>query len=346
MSSETNTIIWQSPANIALIKYWGKHGMQLPNNASLSMTLAKALTTTKLTYQTSGEGLQVNYFFEGVRHSVFESKVLHFLEKIINEFPFLYGYKLDFNSSNSFPHSAGIASSASSMSALALCLVSMEIEVTGKQYSKDNFFQRASQIARLGSGSASRSVYGHWVTWGAIQNIGETSNRYAQPLSLPVDEKFQLMGDAVLLVSSSEKKVSSSMGHHLMNVHPFASSRYQQAANNLDALLDSMQVGDFESFASIVECEALTLHSLLMTSSPEGLLLQPASLSIIEAVRQFRADTGTEVCFTIDAGPNIHLLYPISEKKKVVNFIHNELLKFCEEEKWIDDETGKGPKQM
>lgn len=346
MYTNTNTITWRSPSNIALIKYWGKHGNQLPNNPSLSMTLHKATTTTTLKFEPSHEGMQTEYFFEGGRNIAFESKVIGFLEKLRSEFPFLNKYKLNFQSSNSFPHSAGIASSASSMSALALCLVSMEALVSRKKLSEVAFFQRASLIARLGSGSASRSVYGGWATWGAVHDLANSSNRYASPLVFPIDKKFQRMGDAVLLVSSSTKSVSSSLGHNLMNVHPFANSRFEQAKNNLDALLVSMQVGDFESFASIVECEALTLHSLLMTSSPDGLLLKPASLAVIEAVRLFRNETGTEVCFTIDAGPNIHLLYPPTERDKVLPFINNDLIQYCENKKWIDDETGSGPKRM
>ena len=346
ISNDFQTISWQSPSNIALIKYWGKHGIQLPNNASLSMTLKSAVTNTQMQYRNSKNGLKIEYYFEGKRNLTFEQKVVRFLESIIHEFPFLKLYELVFESSNSFPHSTGIASSASSMCALALCLVTLEELATEKKYSKVNFFQRASHIARLGSGSASRSVYGAWATWGETDLIESSSNLYATPLQLSIHEKFMKMGDAVLLVSSKQKAVSSTLGHGLMNKHPYAKGRYVQAGENLKTLMKAMERGDFETFASVVENEALSLHGLLMTSSPDGMLIKPESIAIIEAVRKFRKEKGVEVCFTLDAGPNVHLLYPLNEKAKIHAFIKSELVQFCEYKKWLDDETGEGPDKI
>ena len=340
---ESGIIKWLSPSNIALIKYWGKHGNQLPNNASLSMSLKHAVTTTEMYYSPSDEGMEVRYFFEGERNQQFEEKVIEYFEKIKTELPFLDDYIFEIKSDNSFPHSTGIASSASSMSALALCLITMNERVNDLRLNEIEFFERASNLARLGSGSAARSVYGGWTTWGRIDEMNHTSNKFASKLKNEIHHKFEVMGDAVLLVSSKKKSVSSSLGHNLMKIHPFADARYEQATDNLHALICSMEVGDFETFASIVENEALTLHSLLMTSSPEGILIQPNSLSIINAVRNFRKSSKCELCFTLDAGPNVHLLYPIAEKEKVRAFIEKELLQFCEDKKWIDDETGKGP---
>ncbi|HKM92754.1 MAG TPA: diphosphomevalonate decarboxylase [Prolixibacteraceae bacterium] len=341
-----NTIKWRSPSNIALIKYWGKHGVQLPLNASLSMTLKNASTTTELQFRYLPDDMEVQYFFEGERNQVFEEKVINYMERLKSEMPFMSDYAFRFLSSNNFPHSTGIASSASSMSALALCLVSMEEEVSGNKLSETAFFERASHIARLGSGSASRSVYGQWATWGIIDDLEHSSDQYASCLPFQVHESLLKMGDAILVVSANPKKVSSSLGHHLMKVHPYATSRYRQAAMNMQSLLVAMQVGDFDSLACVIENEALSLHALLVTSSPDGMLLKPGSLQIIEAVRQFRNETQTKLCFTIDAGPNIHLLYPIEEREKVLRFIETHLLEFCENGQWIDDEIGDGPKRL
>lgn len=339
-------ITWKSPSNIALVKYWGKHGIQLPNNASLSMALKNANTVTRIKAYHLNSGIQIKYYFDKKQQVVFEKKIRQYFQNLINEMPFLDEFAFEINSSNSFPHSAGIASSASSMSALALCLVSLENQVLKKEYTDDAFFRRASYIARLGSGSASRSVYGGWCSWGEMEGMAHSSNLFASPLRMPLDAMFETMHDAVLVVSSSPKSVSSSMGHSLMNVHPFAESRYIQAEDNLQALLVAMQVGDFDSFASIVENEALTLHSLLMTSSSDGLLLKPGTIQVIEAIRNYRKDTGSKICFTIDAGPNVHLLYTENEKQPVHQFIKSELLPFCEGSYWIDDKTGLGPEQI
>jgi diphosphomevalonate decarboxylase len=164
----------------------------------------------------------------------------------------------------------------------------------------------------LASGSASRSLYDGWVTWGKVDGIADTSDLHASPYKGPVNAMFSEMGDAILIVSSEKKALSSTLGHRLMDAHPFADARYQQARNNLGELMSVLKTNDFERFASIVEQEALTLHGLLMTSSEKGLLLQPNSVRMIQAIRQAREYQGIPVCFTIDAGPNIHLLYPLS----------------------------------
>jgi diphosphomevalonate decarboxylase len=332
------TISCQSPSNIALIKYWGKHGNQLPNNPSLSMTLQKAFTSTKMHYRPSKSGMKVDYIFEGKHNSLFQEKIFHFMEKVTEFLPFIDQYEFRFESENSFPHSTGIASSASSMSALAFCLVTMEKELKGETVFDDAFYQRVSQISRLGSGSACRSVYKGWVTWGFSDIIPGSSDEFASSLAIPVHEKFQKMGDAILIVSSEKKKVSSSLGHGLMKDHPFAEGRYRQAKEHFSQLIEVLQTGNFDQFASIVEAEALSLHCLLMTSSPNGLLLKPNTLVLIQAIRDFRRETSLEICFTLDAGPNIHLLYPLQEREKVINFVENELIPFCENGQWIDDE--------
>jgi len=336
MENFENHIYRQSPSNIAIIKYWGKHGDQLPNNPSLSLTLSKAFTTVEMYYKPA-PAMDVEYYFEGVRNIAFEERVIRFLDRVKPYFRFIDRYSLRFESRNSFPHSTGIASSASSMSALAKCLVAMEAEVTGTSFNEDEMGKKASFIARLGSGSASRSVYEGWVSWGETELFEGSSDEYATPLPFQVDPLFAHLRDAVLIVSSHRKSVSSSLGHQLMEGHPFAQGRYKQAEENLEKVINALKDGDFETFATVAENEALTLHGLLMTSSPDGLLLKPSTLSIIEVIRDFRRENGTRLCFTLDAGPNVHLLYPESERGKVVHFIEQVLLPFCENRRWIDD---------
>lgn len=335
--NEFQSIQYSAPSNIALIKYWGKHGNQLPNNPSLSLTLSHAVTHTQMNFRASDSGLIVRYFFDRERNDAFENKVVRYLESLHSELPFLQNLELEFHSSNTFPHSTGIASSASSMAALAQCLVHLEQIYTKTDSSKAQQLQRASYLARLGSGSAARSLYNGWVTWGEIEGLAQTSNEYATPYLGEIAPIFQSMGDAVLIVDSRKKKVSSTLGHSLMNTHPFAEARYKQAREHLKLLFTTLQQGDFQQFAMIVEAEALTLHSLLMTSSLDGMLLKANSLNLIEAIRRARQELNLPVCFTIDAGPNIHLLYPLTERERVLQFIESELATFCENGRWIDD---------
>jgi diphosphomevalonate decarboxylase len=343
---------WQAPSNIAMVKYWGKHGNQLPNNPSLSITLRQAFTETKFRAE-AGEsismgssGISLEYLFEGERVAGFENRVKGFLEKLLKEMPFLSDYHFSVESSNTFPHSTGIASSASSMAALALCLAELEQTHTGQKPDKDTFFRRASYLARLGSGSASRSVYGGWVSWGASEALPGSSDEYASSLQTSVDPMFRNPGVAILVVSSTKKTVSSSLGHKLMDEHPFSGARYLQAHSNISQLLKAMEAGNFDDFANIVENEALTLHSLLMTSSPDGMLIKPASLQVIQEVRHFSKTTGIPVCFTMDAGPNVLLIYPEQFRNEVMCLINGRLVQLCENGKWLDDGMGPGPRKI
>lgn len=339
-------ITWRSPSNIALIKYWGKYGHQFPKNASISFTLENAYTETSVSFAPKSEaGISLTFLFESNRNELFEAKIKKFLASIIPEHPFLEKYHLDIHSLNSFPHSTGIASSASSMSALALCLCSIERYLEGKSEGDADFFSKASQIARIGSGSASRSVYPTLAAWGSHPSIVGSSQEYAVPFEHfhPVYATFK---DAILIVSKNEKEVSSRVGHVLMENNPFAEVRFMQAEKNMDTLISTLHNGDLNTFGSIVEKEALTLHALMMTSEPSFVLMKAETLSIIEAVRGFRNEHQIPMFFTLDAGPNVHVLYPEAVAEKVENFIEEKLLKYCEGGHWISDRVGQGPKRV
>lgn len=340
-------IHWKSPSNIAIVKYWGKYGQQLPRNPSISLTLQNACSETILQYfPKSGRqpaGISLRFHFEGAPKPVFEKKIRDFLELLNPVFPFLQQLELHIHSSNTFPHSAGIASSASSMSALALCLCSLEQALFGTLSSEEIFLQKASYIARLGSGSACRSVYPLAAIWGSSPAFPYSSDLYAQPIGHQLHPVFQTMHDDILIVSKKEKSVSSRAGHQLMEDNPYSESRYRQAESNIVLLARAMQQGDLETFGQIAESEALTLHALMMASKPPFILLHPKTIEIIHAIRQYRQDTGKPVYFTLDAGPNIHLLYPDEIYEDIQAFTRTELLSSCEDGMQIQDQAGSGP---
>lgn len=338
-------ISWRSPSNLALIKYWGKHGKQLPQNASISFTLQNAYTDTSLTYEEKKDDgkIELSFLFEGKENEAFKQKISRFLGTITDYFPFLTAYKLHIESSNSFPHSAGIASSASSMSALALCLCSMERAVAITIPNEELFYQKASNIARLGSGSASRSLYPYLGFWGKTDLMDWSSDEYAIPCSDKVHKVFHSFHDTILMVSKHEKSVSSTAGHALMEDNPFAEIRYQQAYDNMKKLLVAMQEGDLKTFGEITEQEALQLHALMMTSSPSYILMEGNSIELIKRIRAWREETGQPLYFSLDAGPNLHLLYPNSIQKEVKAFIDNDLVQYCEAGHYLEDVVGQGP---
>jgi len=334
-------IAWRSPSNIALVKYWGKRGVQIPENPSLSFTLQASFSEMEISFEEK-KGFDMDFYFEGKANEKFKTKIAQFLKSIEENYTFLKNIHLQIHSKNSFPHSAGIASSASSMSALALCICSIGEEILGEKLSAESFLQQASSLARLASGSACRSVYGGAVVWGSTPALPAASDEYAMPLPFEMHPIFQDYRDTILIVSASEKSVSSRAGHALMNHHPFAQVRYQQANSNLVRLIDVLKNGNTESFADIVENEALTLHGLMMNSDPSFILMHPNTLKIIALIRDFRAQTSIPVCFTLDAGPNIHLLYPEKWKEAIQKWIEEELAAFCENRYYIHDCIGKG----
>lgn len=347
---EPGSITWRSPSNIAIIKYWGKYGIQLPRNPSLSFTLSAACTDTMLSYtfndREHAAGVDLEFYFHGVENEDFRLKIQTYLNSLLPIFPFLKQLSLTIRSGNSFPHSAGIASSASAMSALALCLCSLEDRLFGTLQNSEIFEQKASFLARLGSGSACRSIFSHAAVWGETPAITGSSNEFAIPAGHLLHDTFKDFHDDILIVSTDEKSVSSSAGHQLMEDNPYASVRYDQARNRLNILTDALQAGDLEVFGKIAEAEALTLHALMMSSNPSYLLMQPNSLAIIEKVRNYRAETGNQVYFTLDAGPNVHLLYPGNIVHEVRDFIENNLTQHCEDGYVIQDWVGEGPEEI
>lgn len=344
---EIGSVAWQAPSNIALVKYWGKHGVQLPKNASVSFTLLHCCTTTKISFQKKNTpGFDFEVLLDGKREVGFEPKVLKFFERIEPYLPFLRQYRFTIETSNSFPHSSGIASSASGLSALALCLVDMERMMEGVDMTEAFFSKKASFLARLGSGSAARSIEGPLVLWGSHPGFEGSSDLFGIPYSFPVHDIFKNYRDTILLVDKGEKQVSSTIGHDLMHEHPYANNRFEEANNNLNRLRTILEKGDLENFIRLIESEALQLHAMMMTSLPYYILMKPNTLQIIQRIWEFRKSTGRNLCFTLDAGANVHVLYPESEQEAVRAFIEAELVKFCKHGEYIHDKAGNGAKKL
>lgn len=345
---QKRVITWRSPSNIALVKYWGKRGGQIPENPSVSISLSTSFSETTIFYSPSGNvrGELKGFRFDGKQEDRFAERIKSYLSDIEDLFPFLADYNIHINSRNSFPHSSGIASSASAFSALALCITSMERALTGSPSEESSFFIKASYAARLGSGSAARSVYPGYVLWGSVPEVPHSVNEFAVPVNDMVHESFKDMRNAILLVDVSAKSVSSSKGHSLMDSNPWSATRYDQARRNVVRMLDVLRSGDTDEFIRLTESEALTLHALMMSSETGYLLMKPNTLEIIEKVRKFRMETQVPLAFTLDAGPNVHLIYPAGQYEKVREFIVNELSGHCRNGQWIDDYAGTGPEQV
>ena len=339
---ESGSISCQSPSNIALVKYWGKYGEQLPQNASISFTLSNCRTETTLSYQkkTNDGTLDFEVYLDGKREEGFEPKIKKFFERIEQYMPFIKEYSFNIETKNTFPHSSGIASSASGMSALAVCLTKLEASLCHPELVEGQ--QKASFLARLGSGSAARSLEGPLVVWGEHPAIKGSSNLYGVKYEGAIHENFRNYQDTILLVDKGEKQVSSTVGHDLMNNNPYAEARFKTANENLTRITKVLENGNIPSFIEIVESEALQLHGMMMASSPYFILMKPNTLEIINRIWEYRAATDSNICFTLDAGANVHVLYPENEKEVVQSFIKNELASFCKNGEYIHDACGLG----
>lgn len=328
----------------------GKKDNQIPANPSVSFTLNNCKTITKLAFtkkdistslNTDSDSFSFDLLFEGQPKEDFKPKIQKFLERIEVYLPFLKEYHFTIDTQNTFPHSSGIASSASGMAALAMNLMSLE-KALNPAMTDDYFYQKASLLARLGSGSACRSVKGQVVVWGNQANIEGSTNLYGVEFPNEIHANFKNYQDTILLVDKGEKQVSSTVGHDLMHNHPYAYSRFAQAHENLDQLIAIFESGDLDAFIKVVESEALTLHAMMMTSMPYFILMKPNTLEIINTIWKFRNETKIPVCFTLDAGANVHVLYPENVSEKVLQFIKDELVGYCQNGQYICDKIGNG----
>ena len=287
----------QASPNIAFIKYWGNHDntLRIPMNGSISMNLNGLFTRTTVSFQPSlpYDELIINgHEIAGAGRD----RVSYILDIVrgmakINE-------RAEVMTENNFPSGAGIASSASAFAALALA--------GSKAAGLDHSERELSRLARRGSGSASRSIPGGFVEWQA----GE-SDEDSFAFSIADPDHWSLV-DCVAIVSASHKKTGSTEGHSIAPTSPLQAARVADAPRRLDICRNAILNRDFDSFASIVELDSDMMHSVMMTSTPALHYWKPASLEVMNQVRAWRAE-GIPACYTVDAGPNIHVICPETE---------------------------------
>jgi diphosphomevalonate decarboxylase len=288
----TSTATGVACANIAFIKYWGNRDneLRLPVNGSISMNLDGLVTRTTVSFQPSlpfdeliingheivGKGLdRVSYILDLVR----EKAGIKMNAEVMSE--------------NNFPAGAGIASSAAAFAALALA--------GSKAAGLDLSEPELSVLARRGSGSASRSIPAGFVEW----KMGEAeSDSYA--FSIAPADHWNLV-DCVAIVSSTHKKTGSTEGHAIAGTSPLQQARVEDAPRRLEICRNAILKRDFEAFADIIEHDSDMMHAVMMTSKPPLMYWQSATVEIFHLVREWRA-SGLPVGYTVDAGPNVHVL--------------------------------------
>ena len=332
------TVSASCPSNIALIKYWGKYENQIPANPSISYTLNHCKTNTSMEFF-ADEEFSVQTYLAGNEEKKFAEKIEKYFKNIEDFLPWILKGKYIIRTENTFPHSSGIASSASGFGAIAKCLMDLDEQFSGK-IADDLKAKKESFLARLGSGSACRSLYNGLVVWGKTDEVEGSSDLYAvQYPNEEIHPIFKNFNDWVLLIHEGEKSVSSTVGHGLMKKNPYAERRFQEAHENFTTLKEILKTGDLQNFIKLVEHEALTLHAMMMMSEPAFILMKTGTLEVINKIWNFRKETGLALFFTLDAGANVHLLFPEdSDSDKIKEFIVKELLQHTQNNGVVKDE--------
>jgi len=299
MSAKRATAI-ASP-NIAFIKYWGNldPALRLPANASLSMTLASLQTETTVVFDDRLEADQVEIDGKPAAERAANRVSLHldFIRTLSVNPTFA-----KIRSQSNFPAGAGIASSASAFAALtAAAIAAAGLELNKKQL---------SIVSRRGSGSAARSIFG-----GFVQLFSGEINEDAYAEQLAPANHWHLV-DLIALVRKEHKCTGSSEGHQLAPTSPIQSARVHDTARRLEICKNAILQKDFVSLAQIVEQDSNLMHSVMMTSEPPLIYLEPESINIMNHVTRWRED-GLEVCYTIDAGPNVHCICSSGDSHEV-----------------------------
>lgn len=293
MAEIPRAAVARAHSNIAFIKYWGNRDprLRLPANGSISMNLASLHTTTRVAWEAGlkADRLTIN----GAKAA---GPALDRVRAHLDVIRARFGLRqfADVDSSNNFPMGTGIASSASAFAALTAAASA----ATGGNPPQ----RELSTLARLGSGSAARSIPPGFVEWFAGDSH-ETS--YAQSFAPP--ERWNLV-DVIAIVSRAHKRTGSSAGHDTAASSPYQAARVASAAERLRALKSAIMGKDFERFAEIVEADSNLMHAVMMTSRPPLFYWAPLSLAIMTAVRHWRIDENLQVCYTLDAGPNVHCI--------------------------------------
>ena len=289
-------------SNIAFIKYWGNrdHRLRLPASGSLSMNLDSLTTRTVVRFDPALEHDELILNGEPATEAA-RQRVSAFLTRVRQ----LAGISLAarVESANNFPMGAGIASSASAFAALSLAAsAAAGLRLTERDLSR---------LARRGSGSACRSIPGGFVEWQAGENDADS---YA--FSIAPAEHWEL-SDCVAIVSRAHKTTGSSAGHPLADSSPLHTARLTQVDENLRRCRQAILEHDFDALAAVTETDCHLMHAVMMTSSPPLIYWQPGTLTVMHAVQQWRRQ-GLPVCYTMDAGPNVHVICEVGAESQVV----------------------------
>ncbi len=280
----------QAPSNIAFIKYWGKKDalLRIPQNPSISMNLSACITTTTVEFSKDFPDDTVTEGFNTAR-------VIEHIDRL-REMSGVHEH-VRVSTVNNFPVSSGIASSASGFAALTVaCAEALHLKLSE---------QELTMLARVGSGSACRSIPDGFVKW---------DGEYAYSM-YPSD--YWDLRDIVVVTGNTAKKISSSDGHSAVETSPFYTKRLSEIPKRIQMIEDAFQKKDFQMFGEVVEEDCLDMHHVMQTQEPPLMYWNESTQRIMKAIVDWRK-TGLPAYFTIDAGPNVHLICEGKDEERVL----------------------------
>lgn len=340
MTSKAYTV--RAPSNIALVKYWGKlpNHNQVAANSSLSMTLShcEAVTTCQLV---DGEEHTVSFGGTAVtRDHKAGAKIFRHLDRMA-----AFGQKLDGCSGkafavqtyNTFPTSAGIASSAAGLCALTVAAAAAWRDTDCWHRLAEQGFNRPllADLARQGSGSAGRSMFGGFVTW----QSGEAAKAEPQTIEPLWPAEHWPLCDTIAVLSTREKAVSSTDAHREVWTSPLFELRLASLPQTLATVKRAIADRDIEALGEAIEQEAVNMHSVSMTAQQPITFPSTASFALMTALKRWRQKTGLRAYFTLDAGENVHIIHEPRE----LPALKRQLAEFPGISELICDTIGAGP---
>lgn len=294
--------------NIALVKYWGKKDQDLiiPQTDSLSLTLNEFYTTTTVNFDNhlTSDLVAIDQHILSKKEA---QKVAHVLD-IVRQLSGIKSFaRVD--SINHVPTAAGLASSASAFAALAgAASVAAGLNLSSRDLSR---------LARRGSGSATRSIYGGLVEW---QKGTDDDSSFAQPVLENVDFPIEMLA---VLVDTKKKKVSSRSGmQSSVETSPYYDAWRQVVANDMVAIKKAIKAKDIDQIGHIAEENALRMHALTFSADPGFTYFNGETLTIIKTVEDLR-NQGVNCYYTMDAGPNVKVIYDRGNRNKIVEELSN-----------------------
>jgi len=315
MSGPT-TVRAKACSNIAVVKYWGKADERLviPCNPSISMTLGSLYTTTEVSFSdVTRDGLKRDELVLDGLKIPYKSPSYVRVSRFLDIVRLLSGKKLHarVKSDTNFPKSSGLASSASAFAALALA--------ASKAAGLTLNSKELSILARIGSGSACRSVHGGWVEWVA-GTAGVSNSSYARRIA--PGGTLDQVHDVIAVISAEEKKVSSREGMRLSKkTSPLFWNRVRAARTDAPMAKKAISAGNFNELGIVAERECALMHAVMLSSRPPLRYLSPSSLFVCDSTVRMREEEGIPAYFTIDAGSNVHVLTLPEFSKRVRGLI-------------------------